>query len=768
MPALTPEENTALETGLTAAAAEGKTPEEAQAEQQEKKQVSWWLGQIKESRDFDKEFYKQVAVDRGYAQGLSAHEVSVNLIGSAIDVMKAFLYAKNPDVAITPAKKTSAPSVERPIMPIEPVNPMMQLQQMAGDAANDAEGVPAAGILASPEVMQASMALKADYDAKMMQFKMEMQVYQQQMVAYIKEMRARRQEAELAKRFAETLEILISKSWTLADLKEEARACVGGTLTTSIGWLKASWQEDLGMDPLSPKKLASLQENMQRIDALKLKMADKPTEELDRLKQQLTEEIAAVNAAMEVVTARGLIIDNIAAEEMTIPIGVTRVTKMASLPWLGHRVFMTLDEAKARFPDVAKWNTRVDGTPKEDCWASATRYSQRKPRARVVVPEEGHPGISITSESDASQFTTGGEKTSEMVSDGTGDFLCFHEIWDKQAGMVRYVCEGMPRYVRTPHAPEIGITRFFPFYNMAFVEADGQRWPQSLVQRSYGLQDEYNARRSSYKRQRARNKQGVLGNSAMLEKDEAGKITKSVDGEITFVSTVNDAALQNVFMAKPVVQLDPALYEVDSIRRDFEEMWGIEQARQAGLAGVEKTATQVDVEQAGFSAKTAFMREPEEAALQDLAVATAEILLQRLSIADAQEYAGRHAVWPEAASVADLASLVSVTIKAGSTGKPNLTSERNAWTQVYPLVVETIKEIGGLREAPPTETADKLQAALDVTLRLAGAGVSAAELVPQESMPVPQPQEGMPGAPADMSGMPQAPVEPPPAPTGQM
>lgn len=767
MPALTPEEQSAVETGLNVAAAEGKTPEDAQREKEERQQVSWWLGQIRDSRDFDKEFYKQVAVDRGYAQGLSAHPVSVNLIGSAIDVMKAFLYAKNPDVAVTPAKKTSAPSVERPVMPVEPVNPLPQLQQMAAGAA---EGVPATSILGNPEVMQQAALLKADYDGKMAQFRQEMALYQQQMVAYITEMRARREEAELAKRFAETMEILISKSWALAELKEEARACVGGTLTTSIGVIKATWQEDKGLDPLSIKQLNSLQENMGRIDALKLKMADRPTESLDRLKQQLTEEIAAVNAATEVVTARGLIIDNIATEDMTYPIGVTRVVKTSSLPWQAHRVFMGLDAAKAKFPEVAQWDVGVDGTPKTDPWAAALRYSQRKPKARVMVPEEGHPGIAIASESDASQFTTGGDgKTTEMAAgDGTGDFLCFHEIWDKSAGIIRYVCEGMPRYVRTPHAPEISTTRFYPFYAMAFVEADGQRWPQSLVQRSYALQDEYNARRSSYKRQRARNKQGILANSAAIEKDEANKIKTSVEGEVTYVETVGDTPIQNVFMAKPVVQMDPQLYEVDSIRRDFEEMWGIQQALQGGIK-VEQTATESEIQQQGFSTKTAFMREPEEAAFNELAVATAEILLQRLNLADAQEYAGRHAVWPETTSVSDLSSLVSVSIKAGSTGKPNLTSERNAWTQVYPLVVETIKEIGGLREAPPTETADKLQAALDVTLRLAGAGVTASELVPQESMPVPQPQEGMPGAPADMTGMPQQPMQDaPPAPTGPM
>ena len=38
--------------------------------------------------------------------------------------------------------------------------------------------------------------------------------------------------------------------------------------------------------------------------------------------------------------------------------------------------------------------------------------------------------------------------------------------------------------------------------------------------------------------------------------------------------------------------------------------------------------------------------------LQEMAVATAEILLQRLTLEDAREYAGEGAEWPEAATVA--------------------------------------------------------------------------------------------------------------------
>jgi hypothetical protein len=755
---ISPEEQSAIALGLDAAAADGRDPEDAEAAKQERKQVTYWLGLIKESRDFDKTVYQQMAVDRGYAQGLSAHEVSVNLIGSAVDTMKAHLYAKNPDVSVTPARQTSLPTLERPVMPIEPVNPLPQLQQMAAGAAED---VPATAILGNPEVMAAAEPLRLKYQAEMVQYQQDMAMYQQAMSAYIGEMRARRDARDQRKRFSETGEILIGKAWTLAELKDEARANVGTTLTTAIGWLKCYWQEDAGTDPIAEKRLTSLQENIAAIDELKLRAEGKPTEELDRLRQELAERMAAVNAAKEVVTARGLVADSLASEDMTCPIGVRNVTKVSSCPWLAQRIFMAVNEARAKFPDVQGW---CPEDPKKDCWASATKYSQRKPKVRVVVPEGEHPGIMVSSDSDASQFTTGGDnKTTEMAADGQGDFVCIHEIWDKEAGMIRWVCEGMPRYIRQPSAPEIAVTRFYPFYCQAYIIVDGQRYPQSLPQRSYGLQDEYNARRSAYKRQRARAKQGVLFNKAKIDTDNVKTITMGVDGEMMGVDINDDSPMQNVFMAKPVVQLDPMLYEVDSVRRDFEEIWGIEQARQGGLMGVEKTATQVDVEAQGFSAKTSFMREPLESMLNELAVATMEILLQRLTLADAQEYAGPGAVWPEAASVSDLSSMVSVSIKAGSTGKPNTTAERNAWSQTYPLVTETIKEIGALRQAPPTEVADKLQRVLEITLQLAGSSISAEEIVPMESMPSPQPMEGMPGAPADPALTPPEPISDAPA-----
>ena len=747
--------DTVIDAGLAAAASEdGKPSEEVEATKEERAQVLRWLAEIKEAREFDKDVWRSIAVARGYAAGLSAHEVSVNLIGAAIDVMKSFLYARNPDVAVVPARQTSLPSIQRPVAPTPPVDPMQQIAALTTQVAP--EGVPGATLLTDPSVQQSLGPIVGKYQMELAAYQQEQAIYQATEMAYVSEMQRRRMAREERKRFSETLEILISKAWSLAGLKDEIRQSVGTTLTCKLGWVKQAWHEDRGLDPVSVKEIASLQANIALIDQLRAQVADGNTPHLDAKRQELTEAIAGLNAAVETVTARGMVIDAIPPEDMTTPIGVTRVAAATgNSPWLAQRIFMLATAAATTFKDVP-----------EECWKKASRYSQRKPKVSVRVAYEDQPSIEISSESDASQFFSGSNgNVSEMACSGDGDFVCIHEIWDKAAGMVRTVCEGVDRYIRVPHAPEIAVTRFYPFYNMAFVEADGLRYPQSLVQRSRGLQDEYNARRSALKKQRARAKQGILADATALDKDEAGKINTSVEGETTYVHTVgNVKSLQNVFMAKPVVQLDPALYEVESVRRDFEEMWGIQQALQGGIQK-EQTATEADIQQQGFAARTNFMREPLESMLQEMAVATAEILLQRLTLEDAREYAGEGAEWPEAATVADLATLVNVQIKAGSTGKPNTASERNAWNNTAPVLTQMVEKIGMLRGASPQSVADSLQRIAEITLQLSGSSVNAEEVIPQESMPTVDPAQQQPGTapmegPAPTAGAPEAPTPP--------
>lgn len=81
--------------------------EDSEAKETERKLVQELNAEYQAARDFDKEMRKQYMLDRKYAAGKAdpAWVSDANLIGSFIDILVSFLYAKNPDVGVRPAAR---------------------------------------------------------------------------------------------------------------------------------------------------------------------------------------------------------------------------------------------------------------------------------------------------------------------------------------------------------------------------------------------------------------------------------------------------------------------------------------------------------------------------------------------------------------------------------------------------------------------------------------------------------------------------------------
>lgn len=95
----------ALDEGVIEADKEALAAEEKQKAEQEENQVRAIQKAYDDARNFDKAARAQYSVDRRYAAG-TAHldwAVSANLIGSFIDILVSFLYARNPDVSVKKA-----------------------------------------------------------------------------------------------------------------------------------------------------------------------------------------------------------------------------------------------------------------------------------------------------------------------------------------------------------------------------------------------------------------------------------------------------------------------------------------------------------------------------------------------------------------------------------------------------------------------------------------------------------------------------------------
>ncbi len=693
------------EQALDAGIAAANAPDDAgRAREREKADVQAWMRRIEEARKFDAEARKQYARDRRYARGDSGFEVDTNLIGTFVDILVAFLYAQDPDVDVT-----TAPSAEPP--------DMEALRDTAEDAAGGAGPDPAAA--------------RARFEG----------------------LRARYEQRQRDnKAFADTLAIVVSRLWRDGRMKRHAKRWVRSALTIGTGWLKATWQTRTAPDPITQQQIADLQDNIRRVAALREQLQDEPGQaDCDAKQAEYQRVLASLETRVERVVARGFVIDLVQAEDVQVAPGVL-LAEYLDAPWIVHRAFLRAEDAQAQF-----------GLPQQDM-VKAARWRMRKPQTAhgkdtAMDADDVRPEDADGYESAAS----GGPQP--QGGDGF-DYVRVEEIWDRDANAVLTAVEGIDRWVRRPYAPDAA-TRFYPFFQLAIGEIDGERHPQSLVWRSHKLQDEYSRVRSAFAEHRRRTRPKTVFNRGLLSPEDARRVESAVTQEMVGVDPIQPGAdIRTLFAPVTYAQLDPMLYETQSIMGEMERIWGIQEALSQSIQTA-KTATEAQIQQTGFHARTGAMRDVLEDALGELAQYTAEVALLQMDAGDVRAIAGDDAFWPEGMTVDDLPALVGVTIRAGSSGKPNTTADRQAWATLLPLLQQGIQTIGALRQSTPDDMADRAEALLRETFARAGDHADPDRFIPREGAQQPLPV-APPPPPAVPPGAIAAGQVPPPAPQPPM
>lgn len=683
---------------------------------QERAEVKRWMERITAARKHDDEARKQYARDRRYARGDSGFEVDANLIGTYIDISESFLYAKNPDVDVRPAKSAEPPSLDA-----------------MRDAAED-----------HVDSLQQAMAAATDPMAKAIRDALVAEKF--------KELRKRFQRRQRDnKAFADTLEIVVSKLWKDGRLKDRGRPWVGSALTVGLGVLKASWQERTAPSPQTTTRINDLMALIAQLEATRRDLAEAYGDQEDALRKQYQGELQALQAQAEPVIARGFVIDLVPAEYFQVAPGYV-ISNHTEAPWNSQCIPLSLEDAKARFK-----------LTEAQC-RQATRYVARKPvmvkRDSALVVED------ITAEEAGAFQQSGGASDSEAEG---GQWVMVEEIWDATSGQVFTGIHGVQGWVADPWQPT-ATTRFYPFFALCLSDVDGQRHPQSLVARSAKLIDEYNRIGSAAAEHRRRSLPGVLVQGGMLDHDNLKKVEQSRTGEITVIETTQpNTDLRAVFFPKTYAQYDAALYDRQPIINELERIWGIQEAL-SGAVKTDQTATQAAIQQQGFSTRTGGRRDRMESVLGEMAQYTAEIARAQLDLADVQKIAGPDAMWPAYDAANDLANLVTVDIAAGSSGKPDTAAERASLAQTLPLLQQGIVQIGQLRGSSPEDIADALEAVLKLAVERSGdTRLDIAALLPQagEAPMLPPGMPGMPGAlpPPGTAPLPGEPGPIPAAPT---
>lgn len=707
------------------------------AKAQEAADVKRWFERVEKARKFDEPAREQYAKDRRYARGDSGFEVDSNLIGTYIDILESFLYARDPDVDVRPSPSSEPPTLDAMRDAAEDYVGELPDMQAANDQAYQAvlqdsvsQGVP-------PDQAE-QMAAKAGKQAA---DGLKDHLIQQEYDKLRKRYQRRQRDT---KAFAETLEIIISRMWADARLKSRGIRWVRSALTIGLGVLKVSWQERTAPSPETVTAINDLQSNIQRAASMRQDLDEASGDQEDALRAEYERQLTTLRNKAEVVVARGLAVDIVPGEDFQVAPGFT-IADHVDAPWNSHRIPMRYCDAQAQFelPD--------------DVMKSANRYAARKP---VMVQRESAMLVNTTA-TDADAYEDG-TKAMDYSSDTAGDFVMVEEIWDGDTNNVLTGIHGIKRWVKPAWNPT-ATTRFYPFFVLCTSEVDGQRHPQSLTSRSAKLVDDYNRIGSAEAEHRRRILPGILFHKGAVGQEVMTKINASTTGEWTGVeTTMPNIDLRKVFFQKPYAPVDPGLYDRSRITQELERIWGVQEAL-SGSINTAKTATEADIQQTGFKARTSGRRDGMETVLGEMAQYTAELSRAHVTAEDAQAIAGPDAMWPDYTGPDDLRSLVVVDIRAGSSGKPDTMAERQAWANQLPLLQNGIMQIGQLRGSNPNDIADALERLLKITAERSGDRIDIDSLIPQSGNAPPPVQPGQmppPGQQPSPQAGPSGPVPP--------
>lgn len=461
---------------------------------------------------------------------------------------------------------------------------------------------------------------------------------------------------EAAKKFAATAEFMLQKMVVKdAGLKKPAKKIIRSTFTTSVGWLKASWQEKKETDPLIANRIKDTQDNIDRVQMLLDKLKD-PTAGQDHELQlaQLKETLAGLEIQQEITVAKGIALDFVMSEDIVVlDSSIRSISDYARASAIGHRVWMTPDQYRSNFG-----------------------YECKK-------------GKSYKEQS--------GSMESSDSADKNASLLCVWEIWCQDDNRIYYVCDGEEGFCKAPSSPEWTGKRWYPFFLVAFNEIDGSFYPLSDIELTDKLVKEYNQSRDDFVRDRkACLPVNVVRKGGSLTPDDVKRIANRDGSDVIMVEGVGGQALSNDMFIGQLAKLDAMAYDTAGTRYDMERIMGGGDTSTGSITKA-KTLGEAEILQQGIQSRAAERRDILEDMLNELGPYCMEIMLRKFSEQEVKAMAGEEAVWPQM-SIDDIFNLVTVEVRGGSTGKPDKLQEQDRWTKLLPIIQDAVAKVSELRQ----------------------------------------------------------------------
>ncbi len=446
-------------------------------------------------------------------------------------------------------------------------------------------------------------------------------------------------------------------SWLVKDanLKRRGKAAVRATLTCGTSWVKLLYQRDKQHEPIVRNNLNDIQDNIARIERLRQETDGEAGPDYEAKLIELRQQESALQGQAEVVVSEGLVADNVPSEDIIIlDSSVRDIDEAVQASAIAHRIKMTGAAFKSAFKMAPP------------------------AQANLEDPESAPTG--------------------KQVHDDD-KIIIVYEVWSKDDGTVYTLCKGVNKYIRAPYQPQALGGRWYPFFGLQIRRVDGVLYPLSTVELLMELQDEYNTRHTRASAHRGKNLPVRLVNkSSNITDQEIDAINnRRIGTDVIGVSADPNVPLGNQIAAMTEIPFNPAMYDTTDVMRDMEMVAGVQDASR-GAINKAKTATEAEIMAQGMQSRSSEVIDTVEDWLTEIAQYSAHLLMLNLTKEQVMQRLGETAIWPEITSREALAK-VGITIRGGSTARPNKMRERDQWIQLMPMLQEALEKSAALKEA---------------------------------------------------------------------
>ncbi len=483
---------------------------------------------------------------------------------------------------------------------------------------------------------------------------------------------------EPIKKFCEVAQIVLHETLVKrAKLKRRAKRLITSTYTTSVGWLKAIWQEDKRQDPLIANQIKDTQDNLLRIEQLRRQVDDPQVgTDLDAKLAELRQTLEGLMGQAEIQLARGIALDFVLSEDIIVlDQSVLELADYERASAIAHRIWMTHDKFEQTFGYKC---------------TKAKTYVERG--AGQMAAQEA-----------------GGDKANELV--------CVYEIWEQASNRMFHVCDGMEGYCRPPQTPNWTGQRWYPFFLLQFNDTE-DLYPLSDITLIEDLVREYNRNRDDFVRDREDSLPfTVVRKGGSLTDADVTAIRNRKGNDVIMVEGVGNNPIGNDLQSVTLGSIDPNSYTTDPARSDIEQLLGGGDAAR-GTVMKAKTATEAEIMAQGLRGRSAERQDTLEEMLTELGSYALQVCLRKMTPADVAQIVGEVAAqhWPTL-TAEQVFEQVLVEVRGGSTGKPDRLQEQDRWTKLQPVIEKTVLTVSELYEKGQVRLGQALVAMLRETLR---------------------------------------------------